>query len=85
MFGSVVAEVKADELAVPVERDVVMHRRLAEYITYIFYRQTKRKKSERERDKDGQNMRETGRKSETKTGQAPVAARCDWKLDMVLR
>lgn len=36
VFGSVVAEVKADELTVPVEGDVVMHRRLAKYITHIF-------------------------------------------------
>lgn len=43
VFGSVVAEVKADELTVPVEGDVVMHRRLAEYITHIFYRQKKNK------------------------------------------
>lgn len=34
-FVSVIAEMQADELTVPVEGDVVVHRRLAEDITHV--------------------------------------------------
>lgn len=66
VFGSVVAKVKADELTVPVEGDVVMHRRLAEYITHIFCRHTKKEKKKSVRgtqgDTDGKKYRETQKK-----------------------
>lgn len=39
-FVSVIAEMQADELAVPVEGDVVVHGRLAEDITHILCKHT---------------------------------------------
>lgn len=41
-FLAVVAEVQADELAVPVEGDVVVHRGLAEDVPYILCRAEER-------------------------------------------
>ncbi len=41
-FCSVIAEVQADELAVPVERDVVVHGGLAEDITHVLCKHTDR-------------------------------------------